>query len=153
MPTKVKNKIVKEFLEYIEPIQEKNRGGCLFICYMFYLTLKEKKLRTKSFSIIQLGKFEDTNIKANLDFISNKANVAKSDSHFVWTYKGKIYDSRGELSEEDLKIYPYRKDLPLKNIDVFCKNALINGGWNHWFDRNEAIDEYFSHFDLEDLKV
>ena len=134
---------VQEFFDKISDIDDKNSGGCLLFCYLFFCWLRKNDYPTDSFEIIQMSSdYEETKIQENIEFINKKRDSAVSSAHFAWRYNGEEYDSEGALEHVRWRFYN-KATLPLfgdtNAIVALCENALINGRWNNWFDRNAAI--------------
>jgi hypothetical protein len=136
---KTKSRIdLEPFFGAIKDIEEKNAGGCLMFCYVFYLWLKKNGYPLDSFTITQIG-WKNT-IEHNMAFLKGERDTAMSSSHFVWDYEGARYD--GECLYLGGYSYCDKAPLPLfeDSIENFCLSALNNASWNRDFDRNRAID-------------
>jgi len=127
---------LKTFFDAVADIPYPNSGGCLFFCYVFWLWLKKKGYDRSSFTINQYD-YNETVIKRNIAFIEKKQKNAGSSNHFTWSYNGQEYDAEGIPSYTP----GHRHVFKLRCVKRFCENALINGSWNHMFDRNAAIKE------------
>lgn len=150
---------VKEFFNKICDIDDKNAGGCLFFCYLFFCWLRKNNYPTDSFEIIQMSSmFEEDRIQENIEFINKQRESAVSSAHFAWRYNGEEYDSEGVLNHIRWERYT-KATLPLfgdaNAIVALCENALTNGRWNSCFDRNATIPIVTERFgiDLSHLKL
>lgn len=125
---------VDDFFQKICDIPNKNNGGCLLFCYLFYLQFRECE-------IVQYSGWGSQPIQTNIEFLEGKRERATSSSHFTWIYHNVEYDSEGIYNEEaDWKYVPLKAVLPLGNkIDEFCVNALRYGSWNPQFRRKTTI--------------
>lgn len=144
---------VKEFFDKICDISDKNAGGCLFFCYLFFCWLRKNNYPTDSFEIIQITlPYEEERIQQNIDFINKERDSAVSSAHFAWRYNGKEYDSEGLLNCTRWDSYP-KATLPLfgntEAIISLCENALMNSRWNTWFDRNATIPIITERFGID----
>lgn len=138
------NPKLKEFFDSIAHIQNKNAGGCLFFCYVFWLWLKKKGLPTESFQIMQYGYSKnDSSLIRNIEWTRGNNNRPGSGAHFTWLYQGTEYDGTGVINTDRWAHY-YRRRLPylntkrIKKVEEFCQNALSNGSWNRRFNRAKA---------------
>lgn len=153
---------ISDFFDKILDIKDKNRGGCLFFCYLFWLWLKQQGLPTESFTIVQHNWGKGC-IEHNIQWINNLLNGNKntespvSSWHFTWIYDGVKYDSDGEYDDKDSTLVS--KELVGLNtnmcqlVEVFCEHALNKGSWNPSFDRNEAIEIIYERFGIDMWKV
>lgn len=144
---------VKEFFDKISDIGDKNAGGCLFFCYLFFCWLRKNDYPTDSFEIIQMSSdFEQNRIQENIEFINKQRDSAVASAHFAWRYNGEEYDSEGKLNHVRWTYYT-KATLPLfgdvNAIVALCENALINGRWNTWFDRNATIPIITERFGID----
>lgn len=141
------------FFNPISSIEYKNRGGCLFFCYCFWLWLKKNGYDTSSFQIKQYC-YDGANIEHNLDWLEGDIDGAQSSSHFTFIYKGIEYDGDGEACIEPYSDYP-QKILDGLNANVcclvedFCVSALNDAPWNDTFDRESAIERVESVLDID----
>ena len=149
---------VSPFFGKIENIPNKNLGGCLFFCYLFWLWLKENDLPTDSFSIFQYDFEDGDSINQNLDWILGDTDEAGSSAHFAWKYEGIEYDSDGIRPEGGWNNYEATELLGLNHetgslVEEFCLNAMLYGGWNYTFDLPEALKTLGPMFDTDISKV
>jgi hypothetical protein len=136
------SKELEDFFQRIKDIPNKNNGGCLFFCYLFYLQFCECE-------IVQYSGWDIYPIQHNLDFIEGRRNRAVSSSHFTWIYSGVEYDSDGPYDfKKDWYYDPDRMILPLVDIDDFCVNALRYGMWNPTFKRKNVIPLIYERFGI-----
>ena len=142
------------FFEAIADIPEKNRGGCLYFCWVFWLWLKEQGMSTETFQIKQTsgpwGGQEP--ITHNLKWIDTQGNAnfpPRSSYHFTWLYEGKEYDAEGPHCEPNGVILSgLNSPVSEPMVDKFCIEALNKGSWNSYFDRDHAIDMVMVHPNL-----
>lgn len=144
---------IQEFFDNIKDIKDKNAGGCLFFCYLFFCWLRKNNYPTDSFEIIQIAlPYEEDRIQKNIEFINKQRDSAVSSAHFAWRYNNEEYDSEGVLNHVRWDSYP-KATLPLfgdtEAIISLCENALINGWWNPWFDRNATIQIIAERFGID----
>lgn len=132
-----------KFFDELVDIPDKNYGGCLFFCYVFWLWLLENNLPTESFQILQHD-YSERSALHNLEWINGNRSInAGSSSHFTWMYEGVEYDAEGEYTRND----DYDEIVELAGLNTahcnlvgeFCINALTYGEWNCDFDRRGAI--------------
>lgn len=144
---------VQEFFDKIKDINDKNAGGCLFFCYLFFCWLRKNNYPTDSFEIVQIAlPYEEDRIQQNIEFINKQRDSAVSSAHFAWRYNNEEYDSDGVLNHVRWDSYP-KATLPLfgdtEAIISLCENALMNGRWNTWFKRNAAIQIISERFGID----
>ena len=143
---------VQEFFDKICDISDKNKGGCLLFCYLFFCWLRKNNYPTDSFEIIQMSSDYENRIQENIEFINKQRDSAVSSAHFAWRYNGEEYDSEGKLNHARWTYYT-KATLPLfgdaNAIVALCENALINGRWNTCFDRNPTIEIVAARFGID----
>lgn len=133
------------FFNPISHIENKNHGGCLLFCYVFWKWLKKNGYETSSFRIKQYC-YDGVYIEHNLDWLEGDIDGAQSSSHFTFLYDGFEYDGDGEACLDPFSGY---KKIVLDGlntnvcclIDKFCVSALNEANWNDFFDREYAIGE------------
>ena len=131
---------LSEFFDSVADIPNKNRGGCLFFCYVFWLWLIDNDMPLDSFDIIQYDYTHRPKLGQNMEWLCNGNLSPTSSYHFTWIYNGIEYDADGELccfDDDGLEC----EALCIENDQIkdFCQHAINFAPWNDEFDREEAI--------------
>jgi hypothetical protein len=132
--------MLDDFFDGCSEIVDKNYGGCLFFCHVFWRWGIKNGLDMSSFDIVQYDWSDKFAIANNLKWIEGQTGIPMSSNHYTWLYEGIEYDGDG-ISTKGSGTRAILKGLngcvPL--VDEFCVKALTLSSWNPRFDRNSAI--------------
>ena len=143
MDIKLKDKIQREFIDKLAPIGNKNNGGCLFMCLLFYRWLKKEGLPTESFIIKQYDYDDMEKINHNISWIEGNTDYPSASYHFTWIYEGEEMDSvmfGGSGKTSTGVELDGLNNIFADVVEDFCIEALNNASWNEKFCRGDAIN-------------
>ena len=134
------------FFDAVAEIPNKNYGGCLVFCFLFYLWLKKNGMDTDSFEIKQYeAGYEYGHILNNMEWINGVEGDVLSSYHFTWFYEGVEYDAEGRIEDSECCVDDMYGEvlygLTTRHVDLvkdFCLDALNAPQWNFVFDREAA---------------
>lgn len=146
---------IDKFIDDFKIIPNKNNGGCLFFCYVFWLWINKFNHPKDDFKIIQYD-YSAKKIEYNVKWLKGESDSHPLASyHFTWIFQGVEYDAEGFVKQSSYES-KHREilDIDFNLIEKFFVDALNNNDWNDSFDRVQAIS-YIKHLydiDLDHIK-